>query len=93
MGDELTTLPSNEKAKVKSIYVGDKDSKEAKKGQPVTIQLDREVDVSRGCVLTVDSGVKTASTLTATICGWMMTNCSVAKTSSLNSERKQFLVL
>ncbi len=70
VGDELTTLPSNEKAKVKSIYVGDKDSKEAKKGQPVTIQLDREVDVSRGCVLTVDSGVKTASTLTATIL-WM----------------------
>ena len=70
VGDELTTLPRNEKAKVKSIYVGDKDSKEAKKGQPVTIQLDREVDVSRGCVLTVDSGVKTASTLTATIL-WM----------------------
>ena len=70
VGDELTTLPSNEKARVKSIYVGDKDSKEAKKGQPVTIQLDREVDVSRGCVLTVDSGVKTASTLTATIL-WM----------------------
>ena len=70
VGDELTTLPSNEKAKVKSIYVGDKDSKEAKKGQPVTIQLDREVDVSRGCVLSVDSGIKTAAAVTATIL-WM----------------------
>ena len=70
VGDELTTLPSNEKAKVKSIYVGDKDSKEAKKGQPVTIQLDREVDVSRGCVLSVDSGIRTAAAVTATIL-WM----------------------
>ena len=26
VGDELTTLPSNETAKVKSIYVGDKQS-------------------------------------------------------------------
>lgn len=31
VGDELTTLPSNEKAKVKSIYVGDKDSKRGEK--------------------------------------------------------------
>ena len=28
-------------------------------GQPVTIQLDHEVDVSRGCVITHD-GIKTA---------------------------------
>ena len=36
-------------------------------GQPVTIQLDREVDVSRGCVLTIGSGAKVASSITATI--------------------------
>ena len=47
VGDEITTLPSNETAKVKLIYVGDKERTEAKKGQPVTIQLNREVDVSR----------------------------------------------
>ena len=70
VGDELTTLPSNETAKVKSIYVGDKQSDKAVKGQPVTIQLDREVDVSRGCVLSLDSQVKVASTLTATLL-WM----------------------
>lgn len=70
VGDELTTLPSNETAKVKSIYVGDKQSDKAVKGQPVTIQLDREVDVSRGCVLSVDSQVKIASTLTTTLL-WM----------------------
>lgn len=70
VGDEVTTLPSNEKAKVKSIYVGDKESQTAQKGQPVTIQLDREVDVSRGCVLSVESGVQIASSVDATIL-WM----------------------
>ena len=70
VGDEIVTLPSSETAKVKSIHVGDKLSDKAVKGQPVTIQLDREVDVSRGCVLTVDSGVKVASSITATLL-WM----------------------
>lgn len=70
VGDEVTTLPSNETAQVKLIYVGDKESDSAKKGQPVTIQLNREVDVSRGCVLTIGSGAKTASAITATLL-WM----------------------
>ena len=70
VGDEVTTLPSNETAKVKSIHVGDKESEVAKKGQPVTIQLDREVDVSRGCVLSVDASLLTASSITATLL-WM----------------------
>ena len=70
VGDEVTTLPSNETAQVKLIYVGDKESDSAKKGQPVTIQLNREVDVSRGCVLTIGSGAKAASTITATLL-WM----------------------
>ena len=51
IGDEIKTLPGNEKAKVKSILVTDKESAEAYKGQAVTIQLDREVDISRGCAL------------------------------------------
>ena len=54
VGDELTTLPSREKAKVKRILVTDQDRNSAYAGQPVTIQLDREVDVSRGCVFTKD---------------------------------------
>ena len=70
VGDAITTLPSNEQAHVKSIHVGDKSVDAAQEGQPVTIQLDREVDVSRGCVLSVDSGIKTAAAVTATIL-WM----------------------
>ena len=70
VGEEITTLPSNEQSKVKSIYVGDKEVQSAEKGQPVTIQLDREVDVSRGCVLTVNSDAKVAASITATLL-WM----------------------
>lgn len=51
VGDEITTLPSHEKAHVKSIIVAGKYMDTAYKGNAVTIQLDREVDVSRGCVL------------------------------------------
>lgn len=58
VGDEIQTLPSHEKAHVKSIIVADHKENEASEGQPVTIQLDREVDVSRGCVLEKDSDLK-----------------------------------
>ena len=70
VGDTITTLPSNETAHVKSIHIGDKESDTASKGQPVTIQLDREVDVSRGCVLSDGTGVQAVSSITATLL-WM----------------------
>ncbi|MUT65700.1 GTP-binding protein [Paenibacillus sp. NEAU-GSW1] len=70
VGDELTTLPSHEKAKVKRILVTDQDRETAYAGQPVTIQLDREVDVSRGCVFTKNDQIKEADSFSATIL-WM----------------------
>ncbi|WP_063867899.1 GTP-binding protein [Paenibacillus sp. Soil766] len=70
VGDELITLPSHEKAKVKRLLVGDQDRDYAYAGQPVTIQLDREVDVSRGCVFTKDSQLQEADSFSATIL-WM----------------------
>ncbi|MCD1259539.1 sulfate adenylyltransferase [Paenibacillus athensensis] len=70
VGDELTTLPSREKAKVKRILVTDQDRDSAYAGQPVTIQLDREVDVSRGCVFTKDDHIQEADSFSATIL-WM----------------------
>ena len=70
VGDDIITLPSGESAKVKSILVGDKDSQSAQEGQPVTIQLDKEVDVSRGCVLEKDTDIKVSSSITATLL-WM----------------------
>ncbi|EEG77894.1 adenylyl-sulfate kinase [Dethiobacter alkaliphilus] len=70
VGDEIATLPSKEKAKVKSIHITDKESDVAFLGQPVTIQLDREVDVSRGCVLVKDKTLELADMFTAKIL-WM----------------------
>lgn len=70
VGDAITTLPSQEEVLVKSIYVGDKEVQEAFKGQPVTIQLDKEVDVSRGCVLTKQAGLTASKTIQAKIL-WM----------------------
>lgn len=55
VGDEITTLPSNETCNVKGIINAGVEVKEAHKGSAVTIQLDKEVDVSRGCVLTSKS--------------------------------------
>jgi sulfate adenylyltransferase subunit 1 len=70
VGDEIITLPSNESAKVKSILVADKESESAFKGQPVTISLDKEVDVSRGCVLVKDTNLAVYKRLTVSLL-WM----------------------
>lgn len=51
VGDILTVLPSGETAAVKSIYQGSDEVKSSSAGHAVTIQLDSEIDISRGCVL------------------------------------------
>lgn len=70
VGQKVVTLPSNETASIKSILVGDKESEEAFTGQAVTIQLDREVDVSRGCVLSDTGELPVAKNIKATLL-WM----------------------
>lgn len=70
VGDEIRTLPSNERAKVKTIHIADKQAEVAISGQPVTLQLDREVDVSRGCVLTSSDSIEIGDTFTAQLL-WM----------------------
>ncbi len=57
VGDVIKSLPSYEKASVKSILYTNKNVEEAHAGEPVTITLDREVDVSRGCVLARDASL------------------------------------
>ncbi len=68
--DEIISLPQNEKAKVTQILVGDKDVNTAIAGQPVNISIDKEIDISRGCVLTKSDKLKIADMFTATIL-WM----------------------
>jgi sulfate adenylyltransferase subunit 1 len=70
VGDEIITLPSSEKARVKQILVTDKNADSACIGQPVTITLDKEVDVSRGCVLVKDTNIAPYKKLTVSLL-WM----------------------
>ncbi len=70
VGDSILTLPNREKATVKSILIGFDSVETASKGQPVNMQLDREVDVSRGCVFTKDTDVALSQRVTATLL-WM----------------------
>ena len=69
-GDTITVLPSREKALVQSILVTDREAEEAGSGQAVTLTLDREIDVSRGCILVKDTDLIVSSMFTATIL-WM----------------------
>ncbi len=69
-GDEITVLPSREKAVVKRIYVTDRENCKAYEGQAVTIQLDREIDISRGCVLTRDTNLSVTGMFNASLL-WM----------------------
>ena len=66
----LLLLPSNEKAEVKGILDAGKEVTESSRGHAVTISLDREVDVSRGCVLVHNAKPKTGNLFTAKIL-WM----------------------
>ena len=70
VNDTLTVLPGGEMAVVTSIYAADAPVESAVSGQPVTIQLDREVDVSRGCVLTRNAELKTVKEFEAALL-WM----------------------
>ena len=51
VGDEITVLPSGETAGVRRLFLLDQEVEELSEGMAATIVLDREVDVSRGCIL------------------------------------------
>ena len=70
VGDQIKVLPSGETATVKLIYEGDKEVQESSTGHAVTIQLDTEIDISRGCVLIKDTTVSVNSMFSATLL-WM----------------------
>ena len=50
-GDELISLPSNQKVKVKEIFVGERSLKTANLKQSITLTIDKEIDTSRGDIL------------------------------------------
>lgn len=70
LGTEITVLPQEEKARVENLLVAGKEKTEANVGEPVTICLDREVDVSRGSVLMNEASLRLGNMLVADIL-WM----------------------
>lgn len=70
VGDEVHILPSGETARIKSILCTDREVEQAYRGQPITLQLGREVDVSRGCVITKEPHLHIGKLFVATIL-WM----------------------
>lgn len=70
VGDEITVLPSHEYAHVRSILQGDHTVGSSSVGHAVTIQLDAEIDVSRGCVL-VKGGSPMVNNLFSATLLWM----------------------
>ncbi len=74
VGDEIEVLPGCQRAHIKSILAGDKKSESVRKGQPATIQLDREIDISRGSVLVKNAPIVLSKKITATLL-WMDDEC------------------
>lgn len=70
IGDEIVVLPSGEHAKVLGMYIMDQKAESAQAGQAVTIQLDKEIDVSRGCVICKGMNIEAVSMFTANLL-WM----------------------
>ncbi|MCD8046445.1 MAG: adenylyl-sulfate kinase [Clostridiales bacterium] len=69
-GDRITVLPSGETAAVASIHQGFDEVQTSSAGRAVTIQLDTEIDVSRGCVLVRDAAEEINTLFAATLL-WM----------------------
>lgn len=70
VGDKITVLPSGETAEVSTIYYGMDSVLTAEKGMGVNLQLNREIDISRGCVLQKKDGAKIGSMFIADLL-WM----------------------
>ncbi len=51
VGEEIRTAPSNQKATIKEIYIGEKLLKSASFKNSITITLNKEIDISRGDVI------------------------------------------
>ena len=51
VGEEIRTVPSSQKAKVKEIFIGDKSIKSSSDRQSITLTLNKEIDISRGDII------------------------------------------
>ena len=71
VGDEVAVLPSLKRSKIRSIYVAGTKVEKAKSGDSVSVELEDDVDVSRGNMLVPANDFYTqTNTFTATL-NWM----------------------
>ncbi len=70
-GEEIIVLPSLKKSNIKNIIIGENKVVQAKPGESIVVELEDEVDVSRGNMLvTAGSQYVQVNSFTATLC-WM----------------------
>lgn len=70
VGDSVRILPGENTASVERILAPDHEADKASEGMPVTICLDKEIDVSRGSVIVKDADVTVSRIFSAEIL-WM----------------------
>ncbi len=76
VGEEIRTVPSNQKAKVKDIFIGDKTIKSSSDRQSITLTLNKEIDISRGDIICKkDSIVESADQFNINIIWMSEENC------------------
>ena len=68
--DSIICLPSREKTRIKELLNLDKKVDKIKFGESVTVTLEKEIDVSRGCVLTNDNNISVSNNINLTML-WM----------------------
>ena len=70
-GNEVICLPSGLKSTIKAVYDLDKEVEEAFSGQSITLELNDDIDVSRGDMLSaINNQPKNAQDIDAMVC-WM----------------------
>ena len=76
VGEEIRTVPSNQKAKVKEIFIGDKSIKSSSNKQSITLTLNKEIDISRGDIICKkDSIVESADQFSVNMIWMSEENC------------------
>ena len=76
VGEEIRTVPSNQKAKVKEIFIGDKSIKSSSNKQSITLTLNKEIDISRGDIICKkDSIVESADQFNISMIWMSEENC------------------
>jgi sulfate adenylyltransferase subunit 1 len=74
IGDEITALPSQLQSRVKKIHFGKKDLKEAYAPQSISVELEDDIDISRGdMIVKTTNQPENSQEIDAMIC-WMGEN-------------------